>query len=215
MWAVCFGILFLSWNGKKSWDVQSLVFDHWQQICWLFVDCKSKDAVEQGKFKETFCLLFKRGTDFVHAIFAIGNSSILFDLWAYRYINFVGNLYLHTKCGKIVTVNLSQDIHILANWGTRLSVHISIKLLAFLFWLEVRTSRIWYKWFLLFYKTLLMWNTVSNLVPLSSVYYYFIAIFICSVVWKLDMNACTNYIRKKGHYGWNIPQWPPLEIEEV
>ena len=84
MWAVCFGILFLSWNGKKSWDVQSLVFDHWQQICWLFVDCKSKDAVEQGKFKETSCLLFKRGTDFVHAIFAIGNSSILFDLWAYR-----------------------------------------------------------------------------------------------------------------------------------
>ena len=58
-----------------------------------------------------------------------------------------------------------------------------------------------------------MWNTVSNLVPLSSVYYYFIAIFI-SVVWKLDMNACTN-IRKKGHYSWNIPQWPPLEIEEI
>ena len=84
-------------------DVQSLVFDHWQQICWVFVRCKSKDAVGQGKFKEKLCLLFKRGTDFVHGILAIGNSSILFNLIC-ELIGLV-NLYLH--CAKNVTVNLS------------------------------------------------------------------------------------------------------------
>ena len=90
---------------------QSLTIDSKLADCLL--TARAKMLQSKANLKRHFVFSSKEGL--ILYTQSLQQGTVPFYLICELIGTFVGNLYLHTKCGKSVTVNLAHDIHILAN----------------------------------------------------------------------------------------------------